>query len=185
MPDGRKIELKEVDSRQLVVPTGATMHVPENVTWIIKAMSVLPRPSYAPPGTEARDPRFWGDVQIRLRDRAYFRTGALTLMDRYWGRYSLNPELPEAVAKLEQAQHAVLTAPRIPDLAIALAQGAEAARAYIEVAAPMFPQPIIVPGDTSFTVEHLDCAVQAEDEVLRKPGYLDVELLLMVQRPVY
>jgi hypothetical protein len=47
----------------------------------------------------------------------------------------------------------------------------------------MFSEPIVVPGGKSFTIEHLDCAVNAEDEVLRGPGCLDVELLLIVKRP--
>jgi hypothetical protein len=184
MPDGRIISLVDIGSRQLVVPTGATIRVPEGCEWLITAMSVLPTRNYVPPdGSVRRDVADWGDVQIRIEDaRAHCRTSALTLMDRYWGRYNLSPCLPEAVAKLELAMHAVQTAPRIVELARALEAGLEAVRGYLGAAMPQFTSPVMISGGRSFTIEHVDCEVHTDQ--LRAPGALDVELLLIVKRPV-
>lgn len=184
----QKIRLHEIGSRQLVVPTGAILRVPEGCEWFIVAMSVLPRHGYTPPdGASVRDVRRWGDVQIRLDDqRAYFRTAALTLMDRYWGRYNLNPNLSEVTSKLEHALHLIHTAPSIPELARAIEHGLEMTRAYLQVAAPQFPSPITVSGGKSFWIEHLDCADEngANSSSRRPPGALDVELLITTKRPV-
>ena len=184
LPNGQEIELHDLSSRQLLVPVGTSIVVPSEHEWRITAMSVPPVRGYVPPiGSETRDSQSWGDIQIRVDDslNAQFRTSALTLMDRYWGRYNLSPELPDLVAKLTQAQHALITAPKISELLLLVDRATVALHVYLQAAAPAFPMPITVTGNQRFTVEIVDCEGAVEHYMART---LDVELLVLMKRPV-
>jgi hypothetical protein len=184
LPGGQVIELHDLSSRQLLVPVGTTVRIPIGHEWTITSMSAPPVRGYVPPvGSETRNSHEWGDVQIRVDDlpNAQFRTSALTLMDRYWGRYNLSPELPDLVAKLTQAQHALITAPKISELLLLVDRTTVALHTYLQAAAPAFPTPITVTGNQRFTVEIVDCEGAVEHYMART---LDVELLVLMQRPV-
>jgi hypothetical protein len=202
MPNGERIELHDVGGRQLVIPAGTTVQVPKDQEWFITAMSVLPSEGYTPPdGVGTRPYAHWGDVQILYGGKPHFRTSVLTLMDRYWGRYNLNPSYPDVVAKLEHANHAVRMAPKIHELAQALEHAANMVRAYLLIASPSFPTPIAVKEGESFTVEHVECEHVFGEEgtsdgvsdvtfmvtgagamKARSRAVVDVELLLMTKR---
>lgn len=181
LPNGQQVEMVDVGTRQLVIPAGTTVKVPKGQEWFIIAMSVLPSEGYTPPdGVTTRPHARWGDVQIMCNGTADFRTSVLTLMDRYWGRYNLNPSYPDVLAKLEHANHAVRMAPKITELARALEHAADMVRAYLQIAMPSFPTPIRVKEGDSFTVEHVQCD---HGEAINC-GAVDVELLLMTRRRV-
>jgi len=204
LPNGEKIDLVDICGRQLVIPAGTMVQVPKDQEWFITAMSVLPSEGYTPPdGVGTRPYAHWGDVQILYGGKSYFRTSVLTLMDRYWGRYNLNPSYPDVVAKLEHANHAVRMAPKIHELAQALEHAADMVRAYLQIASPAFPTPIGVKEGGSFTVEHVECEhVHGEEGTAdgvnkvtfmlpggstieaRSRAVVDVELLLLTKRRV-
>jgi hypothetical protein len=204
LPNGEKIDLVDICGRQLVIPAGTMVQAPKDQEWFITAMSVLPSEGYTPPdGVGTRSYAHWGDVQILYGGKPYFRTSVLTLMDRYWGRYNLNPSYPDVVAKLEHANHAVRMAPKIRELAQALEHAADMVRAYLQIASPAFPTPIRVKEGESFTVEHVECEhVFGQDgtasgtdkyafalpggRTMEAPvrGAVDVELLLLTKRRV-
>jgi len=198
-PDGRVVEVNDIGTRQLILPVGTTVQVPEKHTWFIVSMSALPNQYYTPPlgAGELRDVRSWGDVQICINGQPHFRTNVVTLMDRYWGRYNLNPQLPEITAKLTQAQQALYTAPKIAELAKAMEYAQEWLANYLTVASPKFESPLQLSGG-SFTIEHVACdalpattvdyAAMAADTPITVPiqvtSIIDVELLLMIRRPI-
>jgi hypothetical protein len=178
LPGPDKIEVFDVVNRHLVLPVGTSVSVPARHEWVVLSMTVLPHPSYSPPGTP-RDVYAYGDIQLCIDDQDVLRANALTLMDRYWGRYNLHPELTDALAKLEQAQHAIQTAPTLPDLAITIEKASDAAKHYQDAVAPRFDKPGIVKEGCTLTVSQERCEFEAE------PRYasLDIELLLVIKRP--
>jgi len=184
MLGGQEVEIHDLSSRQLLVPVGTTICVPAGHEWTITSMSAPPVRGYVPPvGSETRNPREWGDIQISLEGspNAPVRTSALTLMDRYWGRCNLSPELPDVITKLAHAQHALVTAPKIPELLLMLEHVTFALHEYLQAAASPFPTPITVRGERRFTVEHVDCENAIEPHLTRP---LDVELFVILKRPV-
>jgi hypothetical protein len=184
LPDGKEIEVHDLSARQMLVPVGTTIVVPLGHEWTITAMFVPPVRGYVPPiGSETRDSQSWGDVQIRIDDspNAQLRTSVLTLMDRYWGRCNLSPELPDLVAGLQRAQHALITAPKITELSVSLDQATIALQQYLMAAAPMLATPVTVAGNRRIAIEIVDCEGHVEHHLARA---LDVELLVWVKRPV-
>lgn len=196
-PSGREVEIHDISSRLLVVPIGTVLHVPHGHEWYVMSIAVLPTRGYTPPlgAGEVRDARAWGDLQLRVNDAqdASFRANVLTLIDRYWGRFNLNPMLPEFAAKLTAAQQALHTAPKIHDLYVLLDHLSLAYTQYLDAAAPKLDAPLTLHSDVRFTVEH----VAADDgiaEILTDSALgdvpvkvtrsLDVELSLIIKRPV-
>ena len=173
------LEVREVVNRQLVLPVGVTMVVPPEHQWVIQSMTVLPHPNYSPPGTP-RDQYAFGDVQLHVGSHSQIRANALTLMDRYWGRYNLDPTLGEVVAKLDEAQHAVQAAPTIPELAMAIERAGDAANHYQDTVSPHFDKPALANAGDQITTEQVQC--EAGGTVKHKA--LDVELLFVISRPV-
>jgi hypothetical protein len=161
-------------------------------------MAVLPTRGYTPPlGTgEVRDARAWGDLQIRVNDApdTHFRTNVLTLIDRYWGRFNLNPLLPEIAAKLTAAQQAMYTAPKISEMYTLMDHLVLKYSQYLDAAAPKFETPLRLDGGARFTIEHVTSEGVAVTEVLRDSELgslnvkvlraLDVELSTIIKRPV-
>lgn len=199
LPDGQEIQINDIASRQIILPVGASVRVPQEHEWTIMGMSALPVVGYVPPlGTESRNARAWGDIQIRVNDspNEQSRTNVLTLMDRYWGRYNLNPALPEVAAKLVHAQQALLASPKIQELSTALDHAFQQLNAYLMAAAPSFGISVTVRDGSRFTIEHVpeseESGVLSGDVTLpdgsrhtvhRSGATLDVELLVMIRRP--
>jgi hypothetical protein len=174
----RQVEVFDVVTRHLVLPTGTSVVIPHKHEWVIMAMTALPHPSYSPPGTP-RDAYAFGDVRLRVDGRDFFHANALTLMDRYWGRYNLHPEIADVVAKLDEAQHALQTAPTIPDLAMWIEKAADAAKLYQNTVSPSFDKPGIVKSEETLTIEQAPC----QGDTVQYTS-IDVELLLVIKRPV-
>jgi hypothetical protein len=181
LPNGNQIEIKDISPRQLVVPVGTTLRVPEGHNWLVRSVTVLPTTGYTPPlGVgEARDLYVFGDLSLRVGENKddSFCANVLTLMDRYWGRHNLNPHLYDAAMKLQQAQHAVFTAPTIPELQQTLGKARECLTEYLTAASPLSDSPVLVRGPADLHVRH----VHRHANTLLA---LDVELLLMINRPI-
>jgi hypothetical protein len=193
LPDGREVEVTDSTAvevtdvvwRQVVLPVGSALHVPPKQQWVVVAMSVLPHYQYTPPGAGERDTYAFGDVLLDVAGTAeHWRANALTLMDRYWGRYNLNPELREAVTKLEEAQYAVSTAPSLPELGLAVEKALDLTKRYSEAAAPEFAKPAVAPEGSTLAIEQVECEVDDDIHAPIKFTGLDVELLLVIRRPV-
>lgn len=168
----------DVVTRQLVLPAGTVLRVPMDHEWVITAITAIPHPRYSPPGTP-RDQYEFGDVILRVKDSHYFQGNALSMMDRYWGRYNLNPELSEVITKIEDAQHAVQSAPTIPDLALAVELTERAVLNYQNAVSPRFETPVIAKSGDEVAVEQTACKGHKEATYTS----LDVELLVVVKRP--
>lgn len=181
MPDGTQAEVHDLSSRQLLVPAGTALIVPAGHEWTIMSLTAPPVRGWIPPiGTATRNAEEWGDIQIRLGARPLARISTLTLMDRYWGRCNLAPELPDVVAKLAHAQHAVATAPTIHELRMTLERAGVALDEYMRVAAPPLI-PLQMSSQCCFVVEHIDCENASQPHVVRP---IDVELYVIIKRPV-
>jgi hypothetical protein len=170
----------------MIVPVGTRIEVPshdddpQGHQWILMGIAVVPHPSYTSPGTD-RDMRTFGDVCVYFDDeRILHRLNAYTLMDRYWGRYNLSPELPDLTAKLEMMQHAARSAPRLLDLAQAIEAARDALIYYQQAVTPLFDKPITVPAGRTFRVVQLPC----KDDSPFRYSNIDVELFVIVRRPV-
>jgi len=197
-PDGGKIEIHDISPRQFVVPVGTVLRIPNDHEWYVTGVAVLPTRGYTPPlgAGEDRDARAWGDLQLRVNDApdAQFRANILTLIDRYWGRYNLNPTLPELAARLTAAQQAMYTAPKISELYTLLDHVLVQYTQYLDAAAPKLETPLILRGGWHFTVECVPSEGPVATEVLHDSGLgmlpikvvraLDVELSTIVKRPV-
>lgn len=186
MPDIQDLRLAihDVVVRQLIVPVGTTIRVPDDHEWGISALAALPHPQYSPPGGE-RDPYAFGDICLQLGDLPTIRMNAYTLMDRYWGRYNLTPELPEVVAKLEEAQHAIQSAPTIPGLALAIEQAAQALSFYQQQVMPDFKEQMLLVKERGLlTVQQVACQ-RGHEAVPITYHAVDVELHVIIKRPVY
>ncbi len=198
MPDGQKIEVHDISTRQFVVPVGTTLTIPDGHEWYVMGIAVLPVRGYTPPlgAGEVRNARAWGDLQLRVNDSpdAQFRANVLTLIDRYWGRYNLNPTLPEITARLTAAQQAMYTAPKISELYTMMDHLLIQHAQYLDAAAPKLETSLTLRGGWHFTVECVASVGPAVDEVVTDSQLgtvdvkvlraLDVELSMIIKRPV-
>lgn len=194
-----EIQISDISPRLMTIPIGTTLEVPQGHEWYITGVAVLPTRGYVPPLTgEARDARSWGDLQIRVHDRGpgdYFRANVLTLIDRYWGRFNLNPSLPDIAAKLTAAQQAMYTAPKLSDMYTLMDHLMIKYAQYLDTAAPRLEQPLQLNGGARFTIECVAPEGETVAEVLHDSELdadikvkvlraLDVELSMLVKRPV-
>lgn len=192
------LQISDISPRLLVVPIGTTLHVPADHEWYIMGVAVLPTRGYAPPlgAGETRDARAWGDLQIRVGDTAHasFRANVLTLIDRYWGRFNLNPMLPELTAKLVAAQQSLFTAPKLSEMYALMGHLDIAYQHYLDAAAPRLDAPVKLLGEARFTIEHVACEdasvtamltdAQLGSMPIKVTRALDVELSMIVKRTV-
>jgi hypothetical protein len=193
-----EIQISDISPRLFVVPIGTMVHVPDGHEWFIMGVTVLPTRGYTPPlGTgEMRDARAWGDLQIRVNDKVHtsFRANVLTLIDRYWGRFNLNPMLPELAAKLTAAQQALYTAPKLSELYTLMGHLDIAYQQYIDAAAPRLDKPVQLAGGARFVIEHVACEDATVTEMVTDSDLgsmpvkvtraLDVELSMLIKRTV-
>jgi len=197
LPGGATVQVSDISPRQLVVPVGTTLQVPAEHEWYVTSMAVLPTRGYVPPlgAGEERDARAWGDLQISVNGApGTYRMNVLTLIDRYWGRYNLNPLLPEVTARLTAAQQAAYTAPKLTELHVHLDHLVMTHGQYLDAAAPRFDAPLILKDGAKFTIEHVPSETGAVIEVLVDADHgpqqvnvlraLDVELIMLVKRPI-
>jgi hypothetical protein len=192
------IVISDISPRLFVVPIGTTLHVPDGHEWYIMGIAVLPTRGYAPPlgAGEVRDARAWGDLQIRIDDAAHasFRANVLTLIDRYWGRFNLNPMLPGLTAKFAAAQQAMYTAPKLSEMYTLMGHLDVAYQQYIDAAAPRLDKPMQLNGGARFTIEHVACEDATVTEMLtdselgsrpiKVTRALDVELSTFIKRVI-
>jgi hypothetical protein len=181
----RLINVNSVNQRLMLVLPDMTVNVPSKHTaWLIQAMAALPTYGYMPPdGASDRNARSYGDIQIVHRDQAHLRTSVLTLMDRYWGRYNLNPGLPDLVTKIQHANHAAISAPRIASLVEALGNAVSLTREYVIAMSGLANKPVEVKGGQSFTVEWVPCEGFG-GESFKGRNDIEVELLIVTMIPV-
>lgn len=196
MTDDREIEVHDISPRLFTVPVGTTFVVPDDHEWHLMAMSVLPTRGYEPPlgAGESRNAQAWGDLQIRVDDNPnpYFRTNVLTLIDRYWGRFNLNPLLPQLAAQLTAAQQAMYTAPKIASMYTLMDHLTSSYAQYLNAAAPQFEMPLHLKGGARFTIEHVASDSDTATTLIDKFAgvdvdhlrALDVELSTIIKRPV-
>lgn len=197
-PTGSDIEVSDISHRLMNVPLGTTLRVPDRHEWYITGVAIMPTRGYTPPlgAGETRDARAWGDLQIRVNDQpdAHFRANVLTLIDRYWGRFNLNPSLPELVAKLTEAQQVMFTAPKLSELYTLMDHLVIKHMEYIDAAAPRLDKPVVLQGGVQCMIEHVPSDGPAVAEVMTDTQLgnfdikilraLDVELSVIVKRPV-
>jgi len=197
LPTGQQIEIHDISARLLVVPIGTVLRVPDGHEWYLMSVAVLPTRGYVSPlGTgETRDARAWGDLQIRMNDAsdALFRANVLTLIDRYWGRFNLNPMLPELAARLTAAQQALHTAPKISEMYTLLDHLVIKYQQYLDTAAPKLETSVTLRSGVHYAIEHVAAEAGVAEMLVdselgavpvKVTRALDVELSLMVKRPV-
>jgi len=195
LPSGVEVAIFDQGMRQMVIPIGTTLRVPEKQTWTIVGMAVLPTPAYeAPcPGCD-RNALAWGEVCLRSESgNVVVAMNTLTLMDRYWGRYNMSPNYPDIVARLEHVSHAMRAAPSVIDLLAAIEMSFDTLKAYTTKIAPVFDPPFEAGGGTAIAVEFVT-EPEKIDKLFKQPdgklitakigSLMDVELTVFVKKNV-
>ena len=195
LANGDEVTLYDLQYHPLLLPSGTQITIPKEETWTVLSVAVMPGAHYAPPDSGLRDVELWGFIQLRLghQKKAFYRASALTLMDRYWGRYTLNPEWPELKAKIEHLHHAAATAPYTKEMMTLVDEAQRCLSKYIHTVEPKMEQPITVKEGSMLCIEHVDYKEKGVEVfsqngetvvgALRDPLY--VELQIAYKRPVY
>jgi hypothetical protein len=174
--------VKEV--RQLIVPVGTALRVPQGHTWTLVALGVLPPFGYAPPISyvTARNPYLYGDIQVTVDDQPRPRFNALGLMDQRWGLHNLNPWFTTHVTNLQAAQQASLSTPYIKDVADAIRAVTAALADYRQSVCPLLV-PVVVNSGQLLAFENVVCEdpKRIDESVLSEKileSVLDIELTI-------
>jgi hypothetical protein len=148
--------VKEV--RQLIVPVGTALRVPQGHTWTLIALGVLPTTGYVPPISYAigRNPYLYGDIQVIVDDKPCHRFNALGLMDQRWGLHNLNPWHAQHVVNLQAAQQASLSTPYIKDVAAAIHAITAALADYRQSVCPLLV-PVVANSGQLIAFENVVC----------------------------
>lgn len=163
--------LIDTDVRQMLVPSNTTLIVPRQQEWVIQSITVLPAYRYVPPGAGDRDVTKFGKLVVSVQGRVLYTANIVTLMDQYWGRYTLTPTLPDQIAQLEKAQHTILSAPYVAEMATAIEAARFALMNYLALASPLLHIPLIIQEKASIT---LHCTYPGAESLL-------IELIVIIK----